>query len=219
MNHWGIKSTCNVEMGRTWPRIKLEGGILTCPSGILPATAPPNIGKREGRLSVHRWSIFYRYGLGVHRWSQWIRPQSRQSARLFLQSSELGPPPHPFTHRRGDRQCGTVGIHVLCGLDVPLRWSLMCSRVAAMSISLDPLVMRFRTMSMSMYVPDRPTPSLRYTKCRYFYTASSNFCENLYFREHSIAELDAGFFKIFVSHSISAKILAKRRFFAQMFTL
>lgn len=33
---------------------------------------------------------------------------------------------------------------------IPLRWSLMCSSVAAMSISLDPLVMRLRTMSMSM---------------------------------------------------------------------
>jgi hypothetical protein len=30
-----------------------------------------------------------------------MRAQSRQSAKLFLQSSELGPPPlHPITHRR-----------------------------------------------------------------------------------------------------------------------
>lgn len=31
---------------------------------------------------------------------------------------------------------------------VRVRWSRMCSRVAAMSISLAPLAMRFRTMSM-----------------------------------------------------------------------
>jgi hypothetical protein len=70
------------------------------------------------------------------------RPQSRQSARPFLQSSEFGTP-HPLTPRRvcpphlwfregdtlacgrgggaggpksdtGDRQCGTLGIYVLC---------------------------------------------------------------------------------------------------------
>jgi hypothetical protein len=62
-------------------------------------------------------------------------PQRRQSAMLFLQSSELGPPPHPQpsvspplvpggTHSlagegvggsqfgRGDRQCGTLDIYI-----------------------------------------------------------------------------------------------------------
>jgi hypothetical protein len=70
-----------------------------------------------------------------------VYPQSRQSARLFLQSSELGPPPQPShpqasvsppvwfrgggTHSlggegvggshfgRGDRHCGTLGIYVV----------------------------------------------------------------------------------------------------------
>jgi hypothetical protein len=83
-----------------------------------------------------------------------------------------------------------------------------------MSISLDPLVMRFRTMSMSMYVPDRPTPSLRYTKFSYFYTANSNF-ENLYFREHSIAELDAGFFKYSFLIVFLQRFLRKRRLLLQ----
>jgi len=32
---------------------------------------------------------------------------------------------------------------------MPLRWSRMCSSVAAMSISFDPFVIRLRTMSMS----------------------------------------------------------------------
>jgi hypothetical protein len=66
-----------------------------------------------------------------------LHARSRQSAKLFLQSSELGTPhPHPqvslpspplvpgwATHslpgkgwefRRGDRHCGTLGIYVLC---------------------------------------------------------------------------------------------------------
>ncbi len=68
-----------------------------------------------------------------------VDPQSRQIARLFLQSSELGPhtpspqaivsPPLCFREgrwtgqvgvgrrsqfRRGDRHCGTLGISVLC---------------------------------------------------------------------------------------------------------
>ena len=49
-----------------------------------------------------------------------------------------------------------------CGLvwTIPLLWSRMCSRVAAMSISLQPLAIRFRTMSIKTYVPVRPTPSL-----------------------------------------------------------
>jgi hypothetical protein len=42
--------------------------------------------------------------------------QSRQSARLFLQSSELGPPiPSPAGEcvpLRWDRHCGTLGIYV-----------------------------------------------------------------------------------------------------------
>lgn len=46
---------------------------------------------------------------------------------------------------------------------IPHLWSLMCSNVAAMSISLEPFVMRLRTMSIKMYVPDRPTPSLQWT--------------------------------------------------------
>ncbi len=75
-----------------------------------------------------------------------VAPQSRQNARLFLQSSELGlphlhlltrrpvcPPPSPlvrgggghtrlqergwgFQFRRGDIHCGTLGIYVLYGL-------------------------------------------------------------------------------------------------------
>jgi hypothetical protein len=70
-----------------------------------------------------------------------VKAQSRQSARLFLQLSELGPS-HPLTagecaplppllwgrdtlacaggwgvpqFGRGDRHCGTLGIYVLCG--------------------------------------------------------------------------------------------------------
>ncbi len=63
-----------------------------------------------------------------------VRSQSRQSTRLFFQSSELGQPPthHPHAGEcvspllvpggggegsqfaRGDRHCGTVGIYALC---------------------------------------------------------------------------------------------------------
>lgn len=43
---------------------------------------------------------------------------------------------------------------------VRTRWSRMCSRVAAMSISFAPFAMRFRTMSIRQYVPVRPAPSL-----------------------------------------------------------
>ncbi len=39
-------------------------------------------------------------------------------------------------------------------------WSRMCSNVAAMSISLAPLLIRLRTMSIRQYVPVRPLPSL-----------------------------------------------------------
>ncbi len=80
------------------------------------------------------------------------RTQSRQSARLFLQSYELGPPPPPpttltgecapaavpggggVTHvlvgeaglgpGRGDRHCGTLGICVLCVPNRPCLISL-----------------------------------------------------------------------------------------------
>ena len=44
---------------------------------------------------------------------------------------------------------------------MPLRWSLICSKVAAMSISLQPLAILFKTISIKTYVPDRPTPSLK----------------------------------------------------------
>lgn len=49
-----------------------------------------------------------------------------------------------------------------CCLEATLlpRWSLMCSSVAAMSISFAPFAMRFSTMSSRQYVPVRPTPSL-----------------------------------------------------------
>ncbi len=77
--------------------------------------------------------------MGPRTWSYfskiWTRPQSRQSAKLFLQSSELGLPhpltrrrvcpPYPSVHtrsqergmgesqfRRGDIHCGTLGIYV-----------------------------------------------------------------------------------------------------------
>jgi hypothetical protein len=180
---------------------------------LLPTTAPPSIER-----TIERWLVYSEDE--VYGWDHRVdRVLGFFSSRPNCDPPTLSPPSEtvvlPFGSGkgnalafgrggggsqcgRGDRHCGTLGIYVLCVVYVPLRWSLMCSRVAAMSISLDPLVMRFRTMSMSMYVPDRPTPSLRYTKLRYFYTASSNFCEkNLVFCEHFIAEklskLDASF--------------------------
>ncbi len=76
---------------------------------------------------------------------QLYNPQSRQSARLFLQSSDLGPP-HPHRRRmcppfgwggvacgrgvggsqfgRGDRHCGTLGIYVQCATtDMTYCWN------------------------------------------------------------------------------------------------
>jgi hypothetical protein len=153
---------------------------------ILPATAPPNIERTIERWLVYSEDEVYGCDYRVDR------------VQGFFANRPHWDPPTPTPAGEGtDTVWNSRYTYVLCGLDVPLRWSLMCSRVAAMSISLDPLVMRFRTMSMSMYVPDRPTPSLRYTKFRYFYTASSNFCENFVFCKHFIAEklskLNVGF--------------------------
>jgi hypothetical protein len=63
--------------------------------------------------------------LYVHIFSRILdSPQSRQSAKPFLQSSELGPPTPSnclqerggeFQFGRGDRHCGSLGICVLCG--------------------------------------------------------------------------------------------------------
>jgi hypothetical protein len=59
-------------------------------------------------------------------------PQSRQRAKLFFQSSELGPPaplpagecvPHPGGAQlgRGDRHCGTLRIQYMYFVGYPLK--------------------------------------------------------------------------------------------------
>lgn len=56
---------------------------------------------------------------------------------------------------------------------ISILWSRMCSRLAAMSISLAPLLMRFKTMSTKQYVPVRPTPSLENDTHIYFNKSGS----------------------------------------------
>jgi hypothetical protein len=89
------------------------------------------------------WQLVISTGKGIVQW-----PQSRQSTRLFLKSSDLGPStsspagecvPSHFgsaggTHSlagegvrgsqfgRANRHCGTLVIYVLCGRQVVCRW-------------------------------------------------------------------------------------------------
>jgi hypothetical protein len=81
-------------------------------------------GKKSGEVNSHRARRMFRLLLlellsSTHEKNQEksipaCEPQSRQSARLFLQSSELGPP-SPLTHRRVCLPLWCWGYTLACG--------------------------------------------------------------------------------------------------------
>jgi hypothetical protein len=107
-----------------------------------PLRRPSHIPYRTvDKRSRNYFYLFRLISLNVLRLDVWLTSQSRQSAKLLLQSSELGLP-HPLTRRRvctpppfwfrgahlltgegakesrfgrGDRHCGTLGLYVPCG--------------------------------------------------------------------------------------------------------